>query len=253
MTLPRDRSENISNYLKQHKIARLDDLKAVVGSNARMTVLRALSRLGYISSYSHRGQYYTLPQIPDFDDVGLWSCESVRFSKSGNLLTTAKAMIEKAEAGYTAQELENILNVEAKHALLQLTRRGDIDRCKIGRSHVYTSSEQGRKRQQRLWREDRKALAELGMGQEADVMPDEIKAGITILFSMFDEQQRRLYAGLEAAKLGHGGDRMVAQLLGLDVHTVAKGRKDLLGEIVDRSRVRKEGAGRKKVEKKTLT
>ena len=61
MTLPTDRSENISNYLKQHKIARLDELKAVVGSNARMTVLRALSRLGYISSYSHRGQYYTLP------------------------------------------------------------------------------------------------------------------------------------------------------------------------------------------------
>ena len=253
MTSPRDRSENISNYLKQRKIARLDELKTVVGSNARMTVLRALSRLGYISSYSHRGQYYTLPQIPDFDDFGLWSCGSVQFSKSGNLLTTAKAMVEQAEAGYSAQELENILTVEVKHALLQLTRRGDIDRCKIGRSHIYMSSEPGRKRQQQLWREDRKALAELGMGQEADLMPDEIKAGIIILFSLFDEQQRRLYAGLEAAKLGYGGDRMVAQLLGLDVHTVAQGRKDLFGEMVDRSRVRKAGGGRKKVEKKTLT
>jgi len=49
-----NRSEKISKYLKERKIATLEDLKIVVESNGRMTVMRALSRLRYISSYSHR-------------------------------------------------------------------------------------------------------------------------------------------------------------------------------------------------------
>jgi len=32
-----------------------------------------LCQINYLSSYSHRGQYYTLPHIPDFDHYGLWS------------------------------------------------------------------------------------------------------------------------------------------------------------------------------------
>ena len=251
MGLLEDRSSKISNYLKQCKIARLDDLKSVVGSDARMTILRALNRLDYLSSYSHRGQYYTLRNIPDFNELGLWSFESVRFSKLGNLLTTAKAMVDTAEAGYCAKELEEILHVEVRHALLKLHKKGKIHRCKIGRRNVYMSTDKGRRRQQRLWREDRNAGVELGQGVEFNVMADELKAAIILFFSILNEQQRRLYAGLEALKIGHGGDRIIAQLLGLDVHTIAKGRKELVEQNVDRSGVRQEGAGRSKVEKKS--
>jgi hypothetical protein len=159
-------------------------------------------------------------------------------------------LVEAAEAGRTAAELENVLHVEVKHALLQLTRRGEISRCKIGRSHVYLSVEKGRQRQQQLTREDRQAHAEAGMGLAVEVLPDEIKAAIILFFTMLDEKQRRLYAGLEAAKLGHGGDRMIADLLSLDVHTVAKGRRELFENSVDRRRIRNKGGGRKAVEKK---
>ena len=67
---------------------------------------------------------------------------------------------------------------------------------------------------------------------------------------MLDEKQRRLYAGLEALKLGSGGDRQIAAFLGLDPHTVSKGRRELLSQQVQRERVRQPGAGRKPVEKK---
>lgn len=73
-----------------------------------------------------------------------------------------------------------------------------------------------------------------------------------LFFSLLDEKQRRLYAGLEAVRLGYGGDRRVAELLGLDSHTVAKGRRELLSGEVDRVRVRRRGSGRKSVEKKRL-
>jgi len=43
----------------------------------------------------------------------------------------------------------------------------------------------------------------------------------------------------------------MAEFLGVDVHTVARGRRELFGEQVHRERVRKEGGGRKAAEKKT--
>ncbi len=159
-------------------------------------------------------------------------------------------MVEKSQAGYAAAELENIVNVEVKHTLLKLARERKISRCKIGRSHIYMSADKGRQIQQRLNREELQAQAEIGMGIEVEVLPDEVRAAIILFFSMLDEKQRRLYAGLEAAKLGYGGDRRIAGFLGFDVHTVAKGRRELFEDSVDRGRVRKEGGGRKRVEKK---
>ena len=81
-------------------------------------------------------------------------------------------------------------------------------------------------------------------------MPDELKAALVLFFSLLDERQRRLYAGLESLKLGHGGDRRIAELLGLDPGTVARGRTQLLTQDVDRERVRREGGGRPPAEKK---
>ena len=43
---------------------------------------------------------------------------------------------------------------------------------------------------------------------------------------------------------------LVADLLGIDVGTVAKGRRELLGQDVEVGRIRKPGGGRKPVEKK---
>ena len=99
-------------------------------------------------------------------------------------------------------------------------------------------------------REKSTADAAIGLPTEIVALSHELKAAIILFFSLLDEQQRRLYAGLEAQKMGHGGDRKIAGLLGLDVHTVAKGRRELFGGQVRRGGVRKKGAGRKAMEKK---
>lgn len=250
MSRTEERDKTVQKFLRAKKIASLEELKTTLATDVGMTVFRSLRRLGYLSSYSHRGQFYTLGQIPDFNELGLWSFQSVRFSRFGNLLATAKVLVEEAEAGYTAAELENVLDVEVQHTLLQLTREGKISRCKIGRSHVYMSAENGRRRQQQLNRKDRQTRAEIDMSLEVEVLPDEVKVAIILFFSTLDEKQRRLYAGLEAVKLGHGGNRKIAEFLGLDVHTVAKGRRELFENSIDRSRIRKEGGGRTRVEKK---
>jgi len=79
---------------------------------------------------------------------------------------------------------------------------------------------------------------------------DELRAAIVLFGSLLDEQQRRLYAGLESLQLG--SDSQIAEFLGLDPHTVAKGRRQLLAQDVEADRVRALGGGRKPVEKKRL-
>ena len=83
----------------------------------------------------------------------------------------------------------------------------------------------------------------------ADIKEDDLKAAIIIFFSLLNEKQRRLYAGLESFKWGHGGDLKIASLLGLDPRTVARGRKELSSGEIDPERVRKQGAGRMSVKK----
>ncbi len=70
------------------------------------------------------------------------------------------------------------------------------------------------------------------------------------MVSTLDEHQRRLYVGLESQRLGHGGDRLLAQITGLSVDTIAAGRRELQA-AQSTERIRAPGAGRPRVEKKT--
>jgi len=243
------RDEVVRNTLSTKLIATMDELKTAAGTAATMTVYRCLSRLGYLASYSHRGRFYTLREIPDFDAWGLWSCRSAMFSRYGNLLDTAATLVGQSDSGFTAGELESVLQVEVKHSLLELQRRGRIARVRLAGRFVYVCADSGERRRQELLRNENDAMRELGAGF-SELLPDELRAGIVLFFSLLDEKQRRLYAGLEAAKLGHGGDQKIAEVLELDCHTVAKGRRELFSGTVERGTVRSAGGGRKRVEKK---
>jgi hypothetical protein len=239
----------IKELLDKNKIATIQELKATINSESTMTIFRRLQELDYLSSYSHRGKYYTLFEIPDFDQLGLWSFRSVYFSKFGNLIETSKTFVNESEAGFTAQELNYILHVESKQALLNLFNKRHIHREKISGIYVYFSHDETKQRGQKLLRQDR-ALPLLRPSTEPEATSHELKAAIILFFSLLDEKQRRLYAGLEALKLGHGGDQKIAQLFGLDAHTVARGRRELFDKDIELERVRKIGGGRKAVEKK---
>jgi hypothetical protein len=193
-----------------------------------------------------------LADIPAFDELGLWSCRSVLFSRHGNLLEAAAALVQCSDDGFSASELESVLQVEANHALRQLFQRKKISRSRLGGHFVYMSTDPGERRRQELMRNERAARREVGLGLETELLPDELRAGIILFFSLLNEKQRRIYAGLEAAKLGHGGARKIAELLELDPHTVSKGRQELFTDSVERKGIRDAGGGRKRIEKKPL-
>ena len=243
--------EDLISLLRQRKIATMDDLKGSLGSAADATVFRKLAGVDYRTSYSHRGRYYALEEIADFDAVGLWSFRSVWFSRFGTLVATVESLVGGAEAGYDAAEIEGVLHVEAKQALLALVKAGRLARAKVAGRYVYLAPQAPLRKDQLAARQVYDAEPSgLILGAGARVLPDELKAAIVLFYTLLDERQRRLYAGLEAMKIGHGGDTQIAELLGLDPATVARGRRELLAGDVEADRVRRAGGGRPSAQKK---
>jgi hypothetical protein len=74
----------------------------------------------------------------------------------------------------------------------------------------------------------------------------EIEHSMRMFHDSLSEKDRRRYAAIEAAKLGHGGTAYIATLLGCDPKTIRQGREDL-GRLPDGlgDRVRQKGAGRR--------
>ena len=80
--------------------------------------------------------------------------------------------------------------------------------------------------------------------QEAimDAYAPDIERKMKRLFDSLREHDRRRYAAIEAAKLGHGGLEYIARILGCDPKTIREGQAELDGEEdLDTGRVRKKG------------
>ncbi|MFU8841950.1 MAG: hypothetical protein ACNA8R_14750 [Nitriliruptoraceae bacterium] len=244
-------ANDLSRLLRDRKIATLDELKQALGTGADATVFRKLAELAYRTSYSHRGRYYTLDEVARFDELGLWSFRSVWFSTFGTLVATVEALVAASEAGYHASELEAVVHVEVKAALLKLVRAERLARHRVAGRYVYLSTDAATRRRQLAARKlGDAASSTVGLGAGIRVLPEELKAAIVLFYSLLDERQRRLYAGLEALKIGHGGDTQIAELLGIDAGTVATGRRELVAGDVETDRVRRTGGGRKPAQKK---
>jgi hypothetical protein len=78
-------------------------------------------------------------------------------------------------------------------------------------------------------------------------------AQAAVVLSRLDEAQRRWVAGLISSAIGHGGDTLLSRMTGLDPQTVQTGRREVAAHLAEcpADRVRRPGAGRPPVEKKT--
>jgi hypothetical protein len=238
-------ADTVVALLRKQTVASLTDVMAAFGPRvSRRTAFRKLKDLHARTSYSHRGGYYTLDELADFDEHGLWTFAGVRFSRAGTLVATA-------EAGHSVDELDNLLGVGTQDALRKLVGDGRLTRHKLAGQFLYCAAD--RAQQTHQLRARRLLMATPGLVRPlpaADLMPEELRAAIVLFASLLDERQRRLFAGLEALKCGWGGDRRIAQLLGIDPSTVAAGRRQLVERDVEIDRVRRAGGGRPPTEKK---
>jgi hypothetical protein len=240
-------TEPILRLLRRTKIAMLDQLSEALGSASPITVFRKLDQLHYRTSYSHRGRYYTRDRIARFDENGLWSHDAVWFSRFGTLVDTAATFVNRSPAGYFVAELEQALHLSVQDTLLQLVNQGRLARQQVSGLYLYCAADPAL-RQRQLRARQGAITSAVAATQLLDAESEVVKAGILLFYSLLDEQQRRLFAGLEA--LRHNNDRLIADLFGLDAHTVARGCRELINQHVLRGRLRHPGGGRKPTEKK---
>jgi hypothetical protein len=243
----------LRQHLRRIKIADLPELKRVLGTDTDLTVFRKLKQLDYLASYTHRGRFYTLPEIAHFDDRGLWSHEDVWFSRHRTLLATVETFVNQSPQGYYAHELADELHAEVQQPLRHLVTHQRLARIEIDGQFLYTAIDSISRRKQTLARRSAQAVPVAVHAASLQASPDELKTAILLFYGLLDEQQRRLFAGLESLRLGHGGDTLLGDFLGLDVHTVARGRQQLLEQNVISGRTRRLGGGRTPTEKKRST
>jgi hypothetical protein len=134
----------IRRLFRGRLVADLDDLFEALDTHSRMSVFRRLRDVGYLSSYTHRGRYYTLADIPTFDEYGLWRYQAIGFSRLGTIKATIAQRVEEAEAGCTHRELEALLQIQVYDTLLELVRTGRVRREPIDGLYLYLSTDPDR-------------------------------------------------------------------------------------------------------------
>lgn len=237
-------------FLGKPQVATIEDLKRALGTTVDRTVLRKLPALGYLSSYSHRGTFSTLRALAAVEARGLFRVGEARCSRCGSLRETAAHFVAQSAAGYCTAELNPALEVETKEALLTLTRRGRVVREEVHGRYLHCAADAQRRADQLRHRQQGGALPGPAQPTRAVQSGDEAKAALVLFFATRNEPQRRLYAGVESLRVGDGGDRRIAALTGLGVHTVARGRRELRAAAVAEEGIRRGGGGRVAVDKK---
>jgi hypothetical protein len=126
----------LERLLRRKPIATLAEMQRSLGSSTR-TVLRALKRTGYLTSYSHAGRYYTLSRLPKFDAAGLWFFGEIRFSRHRTLRATVVVLVKQSPAGHTHEELEVLLRLRVHDTLRSLVKDKDLARERVTDVYVY--------------------------------------------------------------------------------------------------------------------
>ena len=135
-------ADTVVALLRKQTVVSLTDVMAAFGPRvSRRTAFRKLKDLDAHTSYSHRGGYYTLDELADFDEHGLWAFAGVRFSRAGTLVATAEAFVNHAEAGHFVDELDNLLGVGTQDALRKLVGDGRLTRHKLAGHFLYCATD----------------------------------------------------------------------------------------------------------------
>lgn len=179
------------------------EMKKIMGTKVDATIFRKLRELHYLRSYSHRGKYYTVPEVVRFDAKELWSCRAVHFSKQGSLLNAIAHHVDRSVSGYFEYEIESLLHVTVKVAVLKLLKENRISRQKVAGRYLYCSSRMRKRNRQYNDRKKHQIIKDSTLeSMSSEMVFQEGKTLVELFLSLLDEKQRRLFAGLESIKLG---------------------------------------------------
>lgn len=152
------------------------------------TVRNRLKKWNTYTSYNKNGRFYTLPDIPNFNQDGLWKFKGIFFSKQGNLKQTIIHLVKNSESGLTASEIAKRLGLsnQLRSLITYFKTIPDLyrEKQKGGGSYVYFSAEksiyssQKQRRERQIKIKEKDTHGQLPLPSESDsiaVLVDIIK------------------------------------------------------------------------------
>ncbi len=124
--------------LKKKKVFTLPMLVAILKCSSR-TGQTKLKIWETYTSYNKNGRYYTLPEIPRFDENGIWRYKDIAFSKHGNLKKTIIQLVSTSRTGFSGSELGNLLGLASQSFVHHFRDCPGICREKYGGVYIHFS------------------------------------------------------------------------------------------------------------------
>ena len=132
----RDTAASLLRRWRRKKVITLPELMAQLRTSLR-TLRRRLKAWGALASFNHNSRFYTLPDLPRFDEHGLWFHRAIGFSRHGHLPQTIVALVQQSPGGLTAAELGQRLRLAPRSFLWQFHQHPDLQRQKYQGHYVY--------------------------------------------------------------------------------------------------------------------
>lgn len=149
MSTKMDTTQKLVSAFKRQKCWLIEPLAEEINYSIP-SARRFLANIGYYSSFTHNGRWYTLFSIPRFKQDGLWFHKKIGFSREGSLTRTLVRLTEQSPMGLTAEQIGEKLQCRCHTVLVKLYREGRLQRQKFGQSYVYLAVDEQTASAQRL-------------------------------------------------------------------------------------------------------
>ena len=110
--------------------------------SSKRTGQRRLQQWHTYTSYNQNGRYYVLPDIPEFDENGLWKYKGVFFSSHGNLTQTITALVTNSQNGLTVSQTSEIVGLALSSFMVDGRKALPLRRDKVAGRLVYFASDE---------------------------------------------------------------------------------------------------------------
>lgn len=141
------KTTKLKEHFEKNIVMDMNDLLKKTGSS-RITILRHLKEIGYLTSYNQNGKYFAVPEFLDFNESGLFNYKGINFYKNGGLQDLIIDQINTGEKGYTVEELSNKLKAGVGNQLRVFAKKGQIIRKKYSDVYIYYSKNEIKKEEQ---------------------------------------------------------------------------------------------------------
>ena len=176
----------IKKYIQKKRICEYPEIMAkfALGKGA---VKANFKKLGTLTSFNCKGQYYILPEEHTFDESGLLFIGDAGFFKGGNLLAAICHLVEISHSGLGARELDKILKTSTHSQLPKLYRSGRLQRelagDRAGHGYIYFSLEKATFEAQHAayfsFKEEAPDIAEV-----EEIVPEELPDVVEVLLTL---------------------------------------------------------------------